>query len=316
MECIACGSAAYSLEDKFCSSCGSSLPSLDENVGFNTFFKIAVGKKADYYLPLFYKFNEKGIGVSWNWAALFFGCIWLVYRKMWLMAVLLLFLNISLKIFQYLLPDTIIISALFSLIYMAVLFILFPMYANAIYYRDVKKKVYDAIGCNTNDEHIIQELKKKGGTCPTWIIILLVVSLFFYGIIQAIVGPAYQQYLVRTQVNEATTLIAAHRINLALHHSKYFSFSNFNDEFSISIATPLTGKYVKQISFSGQSENTIAIVATFKTTKEVDEYIRGKEFRFASLDGGKTWQCGEKISVPELKGVNQIEKKYMPKSCR
>jgi Tfp pilus assembly major pilin PilA len=315
MECIECGTD-YTLEDKFCSSCGNSLQDQAEDSGLNIFLKTAIGKKADYYLPRFYKFSEKGIGVSWNWAALFFGCLWLVYRKMWLIAILLLFLNISLKIFQFLFPDAIIVSAFFSLIYLAVLFILFPMYANAIYYRSIKKKVDDAISSNANDNLIIQELEKKGGTCSTWIIVLLVAMLFFYGLSQAIVGSAYQQYLARTQVKEAATLITAHRINLALHHAKYSSFSNFNAEVSSNISTPITGKHVKLISFSGHSENEIAIVAIFKTTEEVDEHIRGKEFRYASLDGGKTWQCGEKISVHELKGVNQVEKKYMPKSCR
>ena len=42
-----------------------------------------VGTKADYYLPRFRRMARGGSSASWNWAAFFFGPLWLLYRKMY-----------------------------------------------------------------------------------------------------------------------------------------------------------------------------------------------------------------------------------------
>lgn len=55
-----------------------------------------VGTKTEYYLPKFETMEALNSFTSWNWAAFFFGNIWMVYRKMyvfggalWLVGILL-----------------------------------------------------------------------------------------------------------------------------------------------------------------------------------------------------------------------------------
>ena len=48
-------------------------------------YRAAVGEgKADYYVPLFYRFDQPGASrVSWNWPAFFVPFFWMLYRRMY-----------------------------------------------------------------------------------------------------------------------------------------------------------------------------------------------------------------------------------------
>ncbi len=53
-----------------------------------------VGTKADYYLPRFRRMARGGSNASWNWAAFFFGPLWLLYRKMYGLGAIVMILEI------------------------------------------------------------------------------------------------------------------------------------------------------------------------------------------------------------------------------
>lgn len=53
-----------------------------------------VGTKADYYLPRFRRMARNNSSASWNWAAFFFGPLWLLYRKMYGLGVILMILEV------------------------------------------------------------------------------------------------------------------------------------------------------------------------------------------------------------------------------
>lgn len=53
-----------------------------------------VGTKADYYLPRFRRMARNGSSASWNWAAFFFGPLWLLYRKMYAWGAIVMILEL------------------------------------------------------------------------------------------------------------------------------------------------------------------------------------------------------------------------------
>ena len=88
-------------------------------------FSLFIGKNADSYIQKFRKFNADGVDKfswTWHWPAFFFGFWWLLYRKLYVWAVIA-FLSLMIP-YGFLLN---------SLVYGVV--------ANYIYYRHVKKKI-------------------------------------------------------------------------------------------------------------------------------------------------------------------------------
>ena len=46
-------------------------------------YRAAVGPRADFYVPLFLRFDQAGAsGRSWNWSAFFVSFYWFLYRRM------------------------------------------------------------------------------------------------------------------------------------------------------------------------------------------------------------------------------------------
>ncbi len=53
-----------------------------------------VGAKSEYYLPRFRRIARNGSSASWNWAAFFFGPLWLLYRKMYGLGAIVMILEL------------------------------------------------------------------------------------------------------------------------------------------------------------------------------------------------------------------------------
>ncbi len=87
-----------------------------------------VGPKAAFYLPRFKRFFDRddGFATTWNWSAFFFTFWWLLYRKMYLWAVLCFAL-----------------SMFFSPGHL-VLMIVCGFLGNYLYYRQARQQVIDA----------------------------------------------------------------------------------------------------------------------------------------------------------------------------
>ncbi len=74
------------------------IPRVDPNEKFDNMqaedVAAIVGNGADYYIPRFRQISGKGKNTHWNWAAFFFGPLWLLYRKMYSAGALLIFLQL------------------------------------------------------------------------------------------------------------------------------------------------------------------------------------------------------------------------------
>lgn len=221
MFCPKCGN---SLDDsaKYCPSCGAgrqldaeSVPppqtTIDTDSRIDEFYKAAVGpKNQSYYLNQFTRFDNQGeIGVSWHWPAFFFTFYWLLYRKMWRPAIIYFFLP-----YLVMFPAGFIagltghaggmIISIIYLIYMAGIFLLPPMYANALYYKHCKKQIAKAGATSPERQSQLAFLSGKGGTSRVIMIIVFVfIAIALIGILAAIAIPQYQEYVTRGRMAEA-----------------------------------------------------------------------------------------------------------------
>ena len=198
MFCSKCG-AENSDQARYCSGCGAGLleNSPGKTVGndVQAYYEAAVGfKNADYYLSRFNRFDSQGLGASWNWPSVFISFYWLLYRKMWLWALLYFFLPYLILLVGASISDEFI--AVVYLVQLTVIFIVFPMYANALYYKHVSKKVLAAKNYTDDEDKRLRIITDGGGTSGVALfVVLLFVGIAMIGILAAIALPAYQDYI-------------------------------------------------------------------------------------------------------------------------
>lgn len=225
MFCSQCGNP---VEDsaKYCLNCGNELPQASAQgvarpVGqispdtSEAFFRAVVGpRNQDAYLRRFARFEAQGkSGISWHWPAFFVTFYWLLYRKMWLNALIYFILPylvmIPVGLGSVLLGDAVgeTVASLGYFVYFFGMLVLPPLYANAIYYRHCKKKIAEVCSSPNDAPRQLGELSAKGGTSNALLIVfLLLLCVALIGILAAIAIPAYQGYTTRARMVEAISI--------------------------------------------------------------------------------------------------------------
>lgn len=158
------------------------------NSGLAPLYEAVIGEKSrGYYLTKFEALDQMppGLKPGWNWAAFLVGGIWALYRKMygWFFAFwgVELATQLAFKVFLKLGSPGVGLFVFF------VPWIAFSVYANALYHRNVKKKIAVAQFSIKDESQLIEHLRRKGGV-HTWVIWLFgLVPLL--GIVAAVVIP-------------------------------------------------------------------------------------------------------------------------------
>lgn len=120
-----------------------------------------VGPKADYYDRKWRELEIKKSAVSWNWAAFFLGPLWLAYRRMYLLASLLIVLMFCSNLALILLSAD--IDIVLGLILGIVQMILLGMFGNALYRKHVTGEVALIESLHQDDMARAVALARKGG---------------------------------------------------------------------------------------------------------------------------------------------------------
>ncbi|WP_405234185.1 pilin [Lentisalinibacter salinarum] len=226
MHCANCGKIIPE-EAHFCNHCGAQVSSPAGAVTDSsstspsdreTLLRTAIGpKNTDYYLERFRKFETGKSSVSWNWPAFFISFYWLLYRKMWLYAAAYLFVPTFIYLLGFFVAaaftteDT---AALIGIVAnLVAIFVIFPMFANRLYYRVLSNRITKAERHEESDQRMLWLARKGGTTNAVWIVLLIVVV--GGGILAAIAIPAYQDYTIRSQVAEGLNLAAAAKAAVA-----------------------------------------------------------------------------------------------------
>ena len=277
-------------------------------------YRAAVGeKKAGYYVPLFYRFDQPGAArASWNWPAFFVTFFWMLYRRMYGLAIgYLLLLPIALAIVGMLLVLVLgpIGSALYSLLGIVTFFVLVPLFANAIYHWHIKRRLAALAVDAPSHEALVQRVIGQASTAGTAVIIaaVCVFGIFILGILAAIAIPAYQDYTIRTQVAEGLNLAVPVKESVAY---AYASSSNWPADLQgAGLDAAPDGKYVSGIEVS---DGVILIRYGNSANSHIAQHTLSLH-PVAATDGSVEWSCGYAAGS---NAATDIAPKYLPSACR
>lgn len=316
MFCPKCGNSNDD-SAKFCSGCGSVLPQsvkhtpspqtvIDDHSNLDEFYKAIIGpKNQDYYLGHFTRFDNHGkVDVSWHWPAFFVTFYWFLYRRMWLNALIYFFLPYLVMIPLGIAAavagnsaDTVI--GIGYVLFLIVMFVLPPIYANALYYKYCKKKIVEAGSSSRDLQRQLGELSGKGGTSSVVLIFVLVFAFIaFIGILAAIAIPAYQDYTTRARLAEAVTVGRNAADTVANYYNQHQEVPSNLEQAGFAEPIPPS---VKKVSINSQNGTVIITMASAPIT--------GKSLLLVpSLDSNKQiiWTCMSQ----------EIRDNYLPQQCR
>jgi type IV pilus assembly protein PilA len=138
---------------------------------------------------------------------------------------------------------------------------------------------------------------QKGFTLIELMIVVAIIA-----ILAAIAIPAYQNYLIRTQVSEGATLVDGAKIAESEFYSNTGDFTTVAASAGLPSASSITGKYVTGVSVATKGK----IIATFGN--QANKAINGQTFVLSAITsaGSTSWTCKP----------SGVDNKYLPSSCR
>ena len=316
MYCSKCG-CENDDSGQFCTRCGSQLMAdgvvptplhaVEESPScLEAAYKAVIGPKHQAtYLAYFVNADSQGKPpISWHWPAFFVTLYWLLYRKMWLPALLYFLLP-----YLFFVPLSFVATAfgkssetvatVATLGYFVLTFLLPPLHANAMYYRHCKKQIRLVQESSNNEQRQLGELTGRGGTSKVMLAMVAVLGIFtFIGIAAAIALPAFQDYKTRAAMADVHRVARSAGDAVTQYYAQNQRIPNSLEEAGFippSIATIRAVKINKQ---NGVVSVTVALPP-----------IDGKSLLLIPTAGSAnalTWICKS----------DDIPKRLLPPTCR
>lgn len=144
-------------------------------------------------------------------------------------------------------------------------------------------------------------MKKQMQKGFTLIELMIVIAII--GILAAIAIPAYQDYVIRSQVSEALSLADGSKTAIAEFYSNTGRLPGNNQSAGLATPASIQGNYVKSVT---NNNGKIEVILGNKVNKKVDS----TQLLLSALPsvGSTAWTC--KTGTPE------IANKYLPTNCR
>ena len=147
----------------------------------------------------------RGDSGGWHWPGFLVTWYWMLYRKMWVPALVYFFLPYFVGVVLGAIAGaTPVVGGLLSIAWLVAWLIGPGMRANKWYYNHCMGKIRDVRSRGGSKEQMVARLEAVGGTSNILVIILAVFGLVaVVGILAAIALPAYQTYGMKAKVSEA-----------------------------------------------------------------------------------------------------------------
>jgi type IV pilus assembly protein PilA len=141
---------------------------------------------------------------------------------------------------------------------------------------------------------------QKGFTLIELMIVVAIIA-----ILAAIAIPAYQDYLIRSQVSEGAVLSDGAKTAIAEFYSNKGVFPTANQSAGLALPASIAGKYILSVDAGASG----IIKATFNSTN-ANKAIQGKVLSFSAIThtGSIAWTC--------TNAATNVDPKYLPSSCR
>ncbi|MHA6203720.1 pilin [Dyella soli] len=142
----------------------------------------------------------------------------------------------------------------------------------------------------------------------TLIELMIVVAII--AILAALAIPAYQDYLIRTQVMEGFSLAEGPKVAVTEYYDNAGQFPTTQAQAGLQNANTYVGKYVSRVDAVSRPGN---ILVHFDSSggQEANAAIGGLQLGFSAVttNGSIHWVCTNR-------NINGIPLKYLPTSCR
>ncbi len=213
--------------------------------GADDLLAVYVGpQRAEYYKARFDKLASGG-SIGWHWPAFFFSSAWLLYRKMWLYALLyIIVVPTILSVVTMLVFGAAVGTMIYYTAYVVYGFILMPLFANRLYYGHAKAKIDKISSLNMSEAQVVQELARKGGT--SWLGFIFVI-IPIIGILAAITIPAYQDYTSRAQVSEGLSLANGAKAAVVEYYNNNQVLPADNEAAGLAAPASINGNYTESV---------------------------------------------------------------------
>ena len=133
----------------------------------------------------------------------------------------------------------------------------------------------------------------------TLIELMIVVAII--AILAAIALPAYQDYVVRSQVSEGLSLSTSAKAGIATYYGQHASFPADNGAAGLAPPQSISGRHVASVTIANGT-GTIDVAFSSSASSK----LHGQILTMQATDtiGSLSWQCGG------------VDSKYLPTSCR